>query len=271
MKPGSGKYIEADGVRTYYVHQGSGPALVMLHGQPPGGSVHVIWHPNIDYFAEAGFSVYAFDQVGFGRTDNSPDFTRERRVRHARAFIDAMGFDRYSMWGMSDGSNLACRIALEDPRVERMVLMASGSLSPRATGVADDVLRQQAAERASYIPSLENARAYLHGALMNQAAVTDELVQELDAMSSGKNQEAFQRRQELPATPPIYDELKRLTVPTLLLWGRNDSGGAIRGMLLFQKIPGAELHIFDNCGHWVNVDQTARVNTIVRDFVRGNR
>jgi len=269
IEPGSGEYIVVDGIRTYYVHRGSGPAVVLLHGQPPGASVHVIWDRNIDFMADAGFSVFAFDSVGFGRTDNAADFSRERRVAHARAFIDAMGLNRYSMWGMSDGSNLACRIALQDPKVERLVLMASGSLSPRPPGVSPELVRQQAATRASYTPSLENARAYLQESLVNKAAITDELVEEMYAMSAGKNYEAFQARARLPEMPPIYDELKKLTVPALLLWGRNDNGGVERGLLLFEKIPGAELHVFDNCGHWVEIDQTDRVNRLVRDFLRG--
>jgi 4,5:9,10-diseco-3-hydroxy-5,9,17-trioxoandrosta-1(10),2-diene-4-oate hydrolase len=188
-------------------------------------------------------------------------------VRHALAFVDAMGLQRFSMWGMSDGSNLACRIALEDPRVERMVLMASGSLSPRPPGQTPEQAQAAAAERIGYTPSLENARAYLQHSLVNQAAITDGLVEELYAMSSSKNFESFRRRQELPATPPIYDELKHLTVPVLMLWGANDSGGAIRGLLLFEKIPGAELHIFDHCGHWVELDQTERVHRLVRGFL----
>jgi pimeloyl-ACP methyl ester carboxylesterase len=267
MKTGTGAYVDVDGVRTYYVRKGHGPALLLLHGQPPGASVHVVWEPNLDYFVEAGFTVYAFDQVGFGRTENADDFSKERRVAHTRAFIAAMGLDRYSMWGMSDGSYIACRIALEDPRVERLVLMASGSLAPRLpnSSAAD---RERAAERAGYTPSLDHARAYLLGTFANHAAITEELVQELYEMSAGKNFEAHQRRQALPLPEPIYDELYRLKIPVLLLWGANDGGGAERGVLLFQKIPGAELHVFDRCGHWVEWDQAARVNTIVRDFLR---
>ena len=153
-------------------------------------------------------------------------------------------------------------------RVDRMVLMASGSLSPRPPSISLERQAQQAAERAGYVPSLENARAYLERSLMNKAAITDELVAEFHAMSTGKNHEAFQARQALEATP-IYDELYQLTIPALLLWGRNDSGGPERGLLLFEKIPGAELHVFDNCAHWVEIDQTDRVNSLVIDFLRG--
>jgi 2-hydroxy-6-oxonona-2,4-dienedioate hydrolase len=267
MNSGNGDYLDVDGARTYFVRRGSGPALILLHGQPPGASVHVCWEPNIEFFAACGFTVYAFDQVGFGRSDNPTDFSKARRTAHARAFIEAMQLERFSLWGMSDGSYIACQIALADPRVERIVLMASGSLAPRAPGASEDIVRQRAAERAEYTPSLENARAYLMSSFANPTAITTDLVREMFEMSSGKNQDAHQARQALPLPPPIYDELYRLRIPVLLLWGANDSGGSERGRLLFEKIPGAELHIFDRCGHWVEWDQTARVNALVRDFL----
>lgn len=269
IEPGSGEYVEADGLRTYFVRRGNGPAVILLHGQPPGGSVHVIWGPTIDYFADRGFSVYAFDSVGFGRTDSDPDVTRERRVRHAIAFIDAMGLARFSLWGMSDGSNLSCRIALRDKRADKLVLMASGSLSPRPPGTSAEQERLEAEERANYEPSLENARAYLNQALHNPAAITDELIAEMHAMSTGQNAEDYRRRMTQPRQPPIYNDLDQLSNPVLMLWGRQDNSGPIRGLLLQEKIPGAELHIFDNCGHWVNVDQPDRVNSIVYDFLSG--
>jgi pimeloyl-ACP methyl ester carboxylesterase len=269
IEPGSGEYVDADGIRTYYVKRGSGPAIVLLHGQAPGASVHVNWDHQIDFFARQGFTVYAFDGVGFGRSDHSDDYTRERRVRHARGFLDALDIDRCTLWGQSDGSNLSCRIALDgDPRVERLVLQASGSLSPRPPSLSEEEQRRQAEVRESYQPSLQNARKELERSLVNKAAITDEFVAEFYAMSTGKNHEAFKARHAIP-TKPIYDELHRITVPTLIVWGNQDSGGPERGLLLFQKFRGAELHIFDDCGHWVEVDQTDRLNSLVLNFLGG--
>src|SRR5438132_11436476 len=104
MKPGTGEYVEVDGIRTYFVRQGSGPAVVLLHGQPPGASVHVIWDRNIGPLAEAGFTVYAFDQEGFGRTDHSSEYSRERRVRDPRAVVRAMGLGAAAQGGLARGS-----------------------------------------------------------------------------------------------------------------------------------------------------------------------
>jgi len=263
-----GQFVDVQGLRTYYVRKGAGPAVLMLHGQSPGACVSVIWSANIDAIADAGYTVYALDEVGFGRTACAANCSIETRIGHARAFIDAMGLEHYSLWGHSDGSYISCAIALQDSRVDRLVLMASGSLSPSPPNEDKERARAAAEQRESYTPSLENARATLAHSLVNQAALTDELVREFYEASTGQNHEAFLSRVRTPKRK-IYDELHALKVPTMLLWGAEDSGGPIRGVLLFEKIPGAELHIFSHCGHWVQRDQTARVNSLVIDFLRG--
>ena len=60
-------YIEADGLKTFYVKAGSGFPVVMFHGAAPGASAQVNWQFNIEPLAAAGFTVYAYDQPGFGR------------------------------------------------------------------------------------------------------------------------------------------------------------------------------------------------------------
>src|SRR4030095_4296061 len=117
-------------------------------------------------------------------------------------------------------------------------------------------------------PTLENSRALTMQTLHNPERVTEELVRERYEMSTGKNLEASNARRGAPPPRAIYGELKNLTMPTLIVWGAQDSGAAIeRSLLLFQSIPGAELHIFDRCAHWVQWDQSDRFNTLVRDFL----
>ena len=105
--------------------------------------------------------------------------------------------------------------------------------------------------------------------LLNHEHVTEDLVRERYEMSIGKNFEANNRRRGTPAPRPVTDDLRNLKVPTLILWGAQDSGAALeRSLLLLERIPGAEMHIFDRCAHWVQWDQADRFNTIVRDFLR---
>ena len=55
-------YIDADGLKTFYVKAGSGFPVVLFHGAAPGASAQVNWQLNIEPLAAAGFTVYAYDK-----------------------------------------------------------------------------------------------------------------------------------------------------------------------------------------------------------------
>jgi pimeloyl-ACP methyl ester carboxylesterase len=104
--------------------------------------------------------------------------------------------------------------------------------------------------------------------IYHAALVTDELVRERYEMSLGKNEEAQRARAAAPPARPIHEELSALRMPTLIVWGANDRGNPLeRALLLFRAMPGAELHVFDQCAHWPQWDHAARFNTLVQDFL----
>jgi len=92
-----------DGIKTFYIKEGSGHPLLLIHGGAPGACSLVTWKPNIAYFAASGFTVYAFDQPGYGYTDNPKDYSLEYRAAHAKSFIDKLGLDRFHMIAQSRG------------------------------------------------------------------------------------------------------------------------------------------------------------------------
>jgi 2-hydroxy-6-oxonona-2,4-dienedioate hydrolase len=99
--------------------------------------------------------------------------------------------------------------------------------------------------------------------------VTEELVRARHEMSIGKNQEAAQLRRGVKPPRPLFNELANLKTKTLLLWGAQDRGVSVeRGLLLFQLIPNAEFHLFDQCAHWVQWDCAGRFNNLVSGFLR---
>ena len=256
-------YVDVEGINTYFLHEGSGQPLVLLHGQGIGACAEVCWSSNIGYFANSGFAVYAFDQVGFGRTGDRGDFSADARVAHARGFLQAMRLPRYALWGQSSGSEIAARVAVADPQVRGLILMACGSMAPRLPGNSSvGSPGGLPPNMPEYLPSRENARRYLMGTFVKKDRVSEELVERVFAMSSGRNLESYQARITVPRPQPVHDKLPSLNVPTLLLWGKDDRVSVERGILLFRLIPGAEMHVFDNCGHWVQIDQEQRVHQL---------
>ncbi len=267
-----GSYLDVDGLRTFYVERGSGVPLVLVHGAAPGACTLVSWQPNLDPLAAAGFRVIAFDQPGFGLTDLPADYSMEYRVQHAKAFLDAFGLERYHLIGNSVGAYVAARLALEDPRVDRLVLISSSVLAPRGSAEADALAREHSAELRAFEPSLESVRAMTMKTLYSPDLVTEDLVRSRFEMSSGQRYEAQVARRSATPQRSILDDLPSITQKTLILWGNNDKGAAVeRSLLLFKLIPGAELHVFDRCGHWVQWDQSERFNRLVADFLGGNR
>jgi pimeloyl-ACP methyl ester carboxylesterase len=267
-----GSFRDIDGIETFVVERGAGESVVLIHGAAPGACSLVTWQPNLDPLAEAGFQVIAFDQPGFGLSGLPTDYSMEYRVQHARAFIDSLGLDRYHVIGNSVGAYIAARIALEDPRVDRLALISSSVLAPRGSAAADAMAREHSAALREVVPSLESIRKLTEGTLYRRELITDALVQARFEMSSGPRYEAQLARRTAPQQRSILEDLPKLSPTTLILWGKNDRGAAVeRALLLFDLIPGAELHIFDECGHWVQWDQADRFNRIVSDFLGGGR
>lgn len=267
--PQNRDYVEILGLRTFYIKVGEGQPILLCHGGSPGTCSSVNWKLNIEPLAGAGFAVYAFDQPGFGLTDNPADYSLDFRFAHARAFVDAMRLARYHVMGNSMGAYLAARLALEDARADRLVLVSSNTLAPKGSAESQAKSKKHAEELRAYTPSYENMLKMTQGTLYRQELVTEELVRERYEMSTGKRYDAQLARAGAPKSKALDDELGNLKSKTLILWSRNDHGTSLdQALLLFQKIPQAELHLFDHCAHWVQWDQADRFNALVGDFLK---
>jgi pimeloyl-ACP methyl ester carboxylesterase len=269
--PQSRDYLEVLGLRTFYIKVGDGQPVLLCHGGSPGTCSSVNWKLNFEPLAAAGFAVHAFDQPGFGLTDNPADYSLDFRFAHARAFVDTMKLESYHVMGNSMGAYLAARLAVEDQRAERLVLVSSNTLAPKGSPESQAKSKKHAEELRAYTPTYENMLKMTQGTLFRQNLVTEELVRERYEMSNGKRYEAQIERANAPKSKTLDDELGKLKSKTLILWGRNDHGTSLdQALLLFQKIPQAELHIFDQCAHWVQWDHAERFNTLVADFLKAD-
>jgi pimeloyl-ACP methyl ester carboxylesterase len=91
------------------------------------------------------------------------------------------------------------------------------------------------------------------------------MLAEHSAVGSANTQLGVQRER-----PSIYDlvaEMKRLTVPTLILCGDEDWPCLHPGILMKQNIPSAAFVVMANCGHTINLEDPDRFNGIVGEFL----
>src|SRR5260221_4791354 len=123
-------FIEVEGLRIRTFEEGSGPAVLLLHGASLGSSADV-WADNLSDLAARGLPVIAYDQPGFGLSDNPGDPSLAYRTRFVLAFMDALLLSKARLIGHSQSGRIAVSLALEHGgRVPGVVVLATGILLP---------------------------------------------------------------------------------------------------------------------------------------------
>ncbi len=107
-------------IHLHYTRQGSGPPLLLLHGNGEDGGYFV---HQTEYFSRH-YTVYALDTRGHGRSPRGAGpFTMARFAQDLLDFMDEQKLERAHLLGFSDGGNIALTFALLHPeRVDRLVL-----------------------------------------------------------------------------------------------------------------------------------------------------
>ena len=68
----------------------------------------------------------------------------------------------------------------------------------------------------------------------------------------------------------VKQYLQKINVPTLLIWGENDTATPISdGETMEKLIPDAGLIKVENCSHYVFLERPAYVNKIISVFLQG--
>ncbi len=267
---GMGKTLIAAEHRTNYLEVGQGAPLFLLHGSGPGVSGWGNWKGVMNELGEQ-FRVIVPDIAGFGFTEFKQDSKYDIKlwVRHLVGIMDQLGIAKASFVGNSFGGALAIGLALFDKsRVERLVLLGT----PAGEFEQTPGLRSA----TTYEPSLEAMEAVMRLFPYDQSIITPEMVRSrYEASARPGAQDALRRLvpQPNPNGPTILKgfpaaALAGIEAPTLVLHGREDHVVPVQcGHLLANSIPGADLHQFAKCGHWVQVERRADFLRLVSDFV----
>ncbi|HXV83143.1 MAG TPA: alpha/beta hydrolase [Candidatus Binatia bacterium] len=256
-------YVQVDGLKTRYIEDGTGPAAILLHGASLGSSADV-FERNLKPLASTGVRAIAYDQPGFGLTDNPTDYSVAYRRRFIMLFMDALGLQSAALVGHSQAGNMAVANAFEHPnRIAKVMILGTGSLlPPLPEGQRQGGGAREGEEGTASEPTLKETRALLEHNLFNHELITLEALEQRQHMSVGKNFEAFLKRSGAGPSgggakdaKPMWQRLVELPCPVLLMFGKNDRGNAFeRATLLKEKYPQLDLHIVDRCKHLVQWD-----------------
>jgi 2-hydroxy-6-oxonona-2,4-dienedioate hydrolase len=276
-------FRDIGGIKTRIFHQGAGKhGVILLHGVGVGADS---WFWNIAALSADDRMCVAPDLLGFGMTDEpagSDDVPpHDQIVGHLVALIDELGLERVTLVGSSFGSQVACllywRIAA---RVDRLVLVGC---SPALNGPATlgPMYEQSFANgiKAMSEPTLEVCRRRMKNLVHDEEAIPEALLLvQLTLYGLPHTRARYERRMRgimAPAALQSYDvttRLHKITVPTLVVWGRHDIRGNLEEAFTnAERLPAGRMLVYENCGHLPYLENPAKFNAHVLEFMASSQ
>jgi pimeloyl-ACP methyl ester carboxylesterase len=272
------QYRTIHGYRRAFVMAGSGPAVLLIHGI---GDSSDTWQPVLSELARH-HTVIAPDLLGHGRSEKPrADYSIAAYANGMRDLLTVLEIDRVTVVGHSLGGGVAAQFAYQFPeRCERLVLVGSGGVGRSVS----PLLRLAAVPGVEFLMplfGLPPVRAVSRfGAdllrLLNTSLGRDaeEVMAVFDSLPNTEARRAILRtlRSGVDWRGQVITMLDRayLTegIPTLLIWGRRDAIIPLgHGRLAHAAMPGSELEVFDEAGHFPHHSDPARFTRIVSDFI----
>jgi pimeloyl-ACP methyl ester carboxylesterase/DNA-binding CsgD family transcriptional regulator len=267
LRPGQDQEIRFctghDGARLAWAAHGSGPPVIVVtcwlsHLQHDWRSP--VWRHFLEDLG-AFSTLVRYDERGFGMSDWAvTDLSLDARYADLESVVQAAGFDRFALLGMSGGSPVAMAYAARHPeRVSRLILY--GTSSGRPVRLEGDALAVEETFRsmiqvgwAREDPLFRRVftRIFIPEASEEQMRWFDDL----QRMSTSPENAVASRlgRQAVD----VADELPSIAVPTLILQAVRDRATRFSDAVeVAGRIPDARLVELDSSNHILLEDEPA--------------
>ena len=180
--------------------------------------------------------------------------------RFVRKFVDHRGYSNFHLLGNSLGGHVALVYALEhQDQIASLILTGSSGLFENGMG-------ESYPKRGDY-EYIKNKTALT---FYDPAMATKELVDEVFEIT--KNRIKVIKIIALAKSAirnNLGEELNQIQIPTLLIWGKNDTVTPPFVAEEFHKlIPNSQLHFIDKCGHAPMMEVPGEFNDLLFTFLQ---
>ena len=246
------------GTPIHLLREGSGPALLFLHGAGGAGR----WLPFQERLAKS-FNVYFPSHPGHGGSPAAEWIEHISDLAfHYLDMLDTLELERAHLVGASFGGWIAAEIAtMASHRLQSLVLIdpvgirVDGWIYPFLFGMD--------------VPELVST--VFHNPMAALALAPPD--QSIDTLALQYRQGAALAR--VAWNPHLYNpllrrRLARISTPTLLCWGAHDRIAPLVpcGQTWAREIPGARLSVFDESGHAPHLEEPEAVAEAIAEFCR---
>ena len=269
----SGSFIKLSDGYTHFELDGalSGQPVVLIHGF---SVPYFIWDPTFHALVSAGFRVLRYDLYGRGYSDRPHrNYDIDLFVRQLRDLLDGLQIQQVDLIGLSMGGAIASAFIVHLPqRVRQLVLIDPIGVLPIPLSLL---------YRAATLPGiselilgLAGTEKFISGLATDFFDPThiklfqDQYRKQMQIKGFKRAILSTLRNKTADGFPEIYEQLGKLHIPIMLLWGRDDQTLPLeQSDSLLKLISPEEFHIIENCGHIPNYERPEIVNPTLINFL----
>jgi pimeloyl-ACP methyl ester carboxylesterase len=252
----SENFVNANGIKIYYESFGSGKPLIFLHGAM---GTSQIWKPYIPILSN-DFNIILPDVRGHGKTENpGKKIDLHLLADDLAALIDTLKLDKPFFCGWSEGGDIGLNIAMRYPDcVSRLIV---GGVTLRLTEAAIKTFKAMGLEGPGQI-NFEQAEKAI-------PQLTEGWKKDHNQSPSHWKELLRQMSFEMiNPTLPVEDDLKQISIPTLIIWGDQDQFLPVEDAVeLYRLIPNAQLAVVPNANHFVTRTHVLLFAELVKEFL----
>jgi pimeloyl-ACP methyl ester carboxylesterase len=254
------RLIELDGRKVQLMESGEGEPLIYLHSAYGEN----LWMPFHEKLAQS-FRVIAPAHPGFALTEGIEEVsTMEDMAFHYLDLLDALGLESVNLAGTSLGGWIAAEFATRYPqRVKRLVLGAPAGLWLDEHPITDMFAALNRTDK------LRQINFHEPDSLLALMLIPDEASDEEKAEAyKGMGVTARLFWNPFGHNPKLAGRLKRITSPTLILWGDDDKLIAnAYAEEWARQINDSRVMVLKGCGHLMMFEGESAFVSAITDFL----
>ena len=270
MIPPERRRLRTSGGELAFVDVGDGPPVLLLHGFPTSS---YLWRREVWLLAQR-MRVIAPDLLGYGESEkpSDADLSEPAQARYVKELLDALGVGALALAGHDIGGAVAQMLALDPdgPAVETLVLVDSVAFDAwpiEGVRMLQDATPDQVSrEFVEGIVTLTFDLGVKHRERLTDADL-DEFLRPWLA-----DPVAFFRAARGITGKGLFgreEELAKLDVPALILWGEEDPFVPVElAERLGDLLPGSTTGLLPGCSHFLMEDAPSTVGPLIYEYLR---
>jgi pimeloyl-ACP methyl ester carboxylesterase len=263
-----------------YIDVGSGSkTIILVHGLASNAG---FWRYNISELSKT-YRVIAVDLPGYGKSQKGAySYDMSFFADQIKLLADELKITKFIYVGHSMGGQIGITFALKYPQLlDKLVLASSAGFEAFQRGEGDwlrSVMTVSGVKKTTEEGIRRNLAANFYSWNDKWEWMVEERVRSIKAREFEDFCYTVVRSVNGMLDEPTFNKLGGITVPTLIIGGRND--GLIPNPYLHpgfpadiyelgnKNIPGSKLVLIDNCGHMLQIEHPDEFNKALIDFIQ---